>query len=379
MKSGSSSGLGAIAAQMRELRQMVTWVIRSSRRMKPQIIRVALLDLVSLIGWFAALAGFVELLRSLELGTPFRLGPISMTITGVGEVLGVCTLLAVLGGFAALFNYLARRASAAVSGALLIDLRRRLLSAVSESNDARAAQVSGRPRKWLRPLIAKCSAMTALGLWSMLNTLLPAGIAVITATYLVVLDPLLSFMLVPLLVPYLLALARAYGRVASARRSYLEVSPEAVGDIVDALAALAAEDGAHEANFEAATETIDAAEHSESVELFFELRLVTQRVKMINGVFLVVCLAAVLSFYVPLIEDTERTWADPVVYVIGLRLLLLAAQKVSGGLAMVSRRLPEITALSRYLDAPVDGVVTATSSNNLPSLPHASVDLEGDL
>ena len=364
---------------MRDLRQMVTWVLRASRAMRPQIVRVALLDFISLLGWFGALAGFMQLLRALELDTDFVLGPISMSLGGPTQVLGVASLLAALGGIGALFNYMARRGSAAASGALLIDLRSRLLSLVSEQSHELSSQISGPPRKWIRPLVAKGSAMTALGLWSLLNTLLPAGIVLLTATYLVVIDPLLSAMLVPLLIPYLGALALAYGGVATAREAYLEVSPKAVGNIVESLGALLTEDGAHQANFEEATGYLEADEHQAAVGLFFELRLVTQRVKMINGMFLVVCLAAVLSFYIPLIEDTERTWADPVVYVIGLRLLLLAAQKVSGGLAMVSRRLPEITSLSRFLDTPSNEAVSGTSPTRFSQLRPASDDPEGDL
>jgi hypothetical protein len=87
----------------------------------------------------------------------------------------------------------------------------------------------------------------------------------------------------------------------------------------------------------------------------------------------------VLSFYVPLIEDTERTWADPVVYVIGLRLLLLAAQKVSGGLAMVSRRLPEISSLSHFLDLSQSTTEVLAGNRNSQLFSSASDDLEGDL
>ncbi|MFT6398058.1 MAG: hypothetical protein ACJAYU_002813 [Bradymonadia bacterium] len=379
MSGDSPNALRALVDQMRELTRVTLWVVTASRRFRGQIMRVVLLDMVSLAGWFGALAGFVELLRALEFDADFTLGPISMSVSGPVEVMGVCALLAVLGGFGALCNYAARKGSAGAAGSLLADLRRRLLTALTGPNQQWRTLVSGPPRKWLRPLAAKDAAMTALALWSLLNTLLPAGIAILVAGYMLVLDPLLSAMLVPLLIPYLAALSLAYARVATARRKYLELSPNAVGGIVDALSALVAEDGAHEANFQAALERIEGPEHRESVTLFFELRLVTQRVKMINGVFLVVCLGAVLSFYVPLIEDTERTWADPVVYVIGLRLLLLAAQKVSGGLAMVSRRLPEISSLSHFLDLSQSTTEVLAGNRNSQLFSSASDDLEGDL
>jgi hypothetical protein len=78
-------------------------------------------------------------------------------------------------------------------------------------------------------------------------------------------------------------------------------------------------------------------------------------------VFGVVCIAAVLSFFVPLIAVTDRSWADPIGYVIGLRIMLLAAQRVSGGLAMVSRRIPEIASLSQFLDR-CEGLTPSPSS-----------------
>ncbi len=365
---------------MHELTRLTLWVARASLRFRGRIVRVALLDLISLVGWFGALAGFFELLRALEENTEFTLGPLSMPVSGAWEVLGVCSVLALLGGFGALFSYIARKGSADAAGALLADLRRRLLGVVTGPDQRWREHVKGPPRKWLRPLAAKSAAMTALALWNLLNTLLPAGIVLLSAGYLLVLDPLLSAMLVPLLIPYLAALSLAYGRVAGARRKYLELSPKAIGGIVDSLGDLAAEDGAHQANFEVAEDRIDGADHREAIRLFFELRLVTQRVKMINGVFLVVCLGAVLSFYVPLIEDTERTWADPVVYVIGLRVMLLAAQKVTGGLAMVSRRLPEIASLSQFLHRSQNEIELLAGNQSAAVDRSASVvDLQGDL
>ncbi|MBT3327998.1 MAG: hypothetical protein HN396_17370 [Gemmatimonadales bacterium] len=357
------SFVAAMSGQVRELSGTVRWVIRAAAQFRPQLARIVVLDLVSLFGWAAALGGFFQLLQALESGTPLALGRLEVSLAGGAvPIIGACAGLAVLGGFSAACDYVARTKSAGVAGALLRDLRGRLLDVVAGAKgDGWRAMVEGPSDKWIRRLVSKGAPMTALGLWSLLQTLLPFGIVLITGAFLVFVDPLLSALLLPLSVPYLLALSAAYGRVADSRRRYLEVNSEAVGDIVDAFGAVASSDAPTEGAIAYANRCLEADGHRDAVALFFELRLVMQRVKLINGVFGVVCIAAVLSFFVPLIAVTDRSWADPIGYVIGLRIMLLAAQRVSGGLAMVSRRIPEIASLSQFLDR-CEGLTPSPSS-----------------
>lgn len=344
--------LMAMFRKMRELARAILWVVRAAKRFRPKIARIVVLDLVSLLGWLAALAGFGRLLRALDSGSQFEVGPLQVSLAdGASATFGICGSLAAVGGFGALCHYSARRQSAAVAGGLMLDLRARLLRIVSgAAGQEWRSLVGGAPRKWIRRLTVKPATMAALALWSLLKSLLPFGIVIVTGAYLFLVDSLLSVMLLPLLLPYLFSLSLAYSRVADSRRRYLDVSNRALSEIIDALSDVASHEHPPESVVEGAKRQLRADEHLESVELFFELRLVVQRVKLINGIFDVVCFAAVLSFFVPLIATTERSWADPLVYVIGLRLMLHAAQKVSGGLAMVSRRLPEIGSLALFLD-----------------------------
>ena len=125
----------------------------------------------------------------------------------------------------------------------------------------------------------------------------------------------------------------------------------ALSEIRDTFGAIAASEHPTEGAISAADRRLEAPEHFEAIELFFELRLAVQRVRLINGLFGVLCFATVLTFLTPLVTVAERTWTDLFVYIVVLRFALDAVKKATGSFTMVSRRLPEIESISEFFDA----------------------------
>ncbi len=289
-----------------------------------------------------------------------------VTLEPVDAVVGV-------GASAASLNFVARRHSAALCSDLVVGLRHRVFAVVARPDRvAWRAMVVGAPKKWVRALVAAAPPMAGLGLWSFLKSLLPFGLMVGTAIYLLALDPLLSALLVPLLVPYVAALAVVWAGVTRSRRRYLSISGVAMRPIIDAFGVVIKRD-AKPRLLDEVVEALDRPAHREAVDLLFELRLVMQRVRMVNGVFSIAAVAAVLGFYIPLIDTTDRSWSDPLAYIVAMRLMLHNAQEVSSGLAMISRRVPEIDRLARFLafEAP-------RSTEPSPATTTHDLALEGD-
>lgn len=333
---------------------MFLWVARgAARQFGPQIARIVILDLASLLGAVAVIAGFTQLLRALESGSDFVLGPAVISLDmGVPAILGISAGFTVLGAVSALSHYAARRRSARVAGAYLHGLRSRLLQIVSEpAYRGWESLLSGATRKSIQLLAGKSAAMTSLALWALLQTLLPIGILLFVGPVLLITEPLLSILLTPLLFLYLLSLFFAYRGVADNRRRYVEVSQLALSGIRDTLGTVAASEHPSERAISAAAGQLSAPEHFESIELFFELRLAVQRVRLINGVFSVLCFATVLAFIAPLVNVAEGAWTDLLLYLVVLRFALDAVKKATGSFTMVSRRLPEIESISEFFDA----------------------------
>jgi len=334
--------------------RMFLWVARGAvREFGRQIARIVVLDLASLLGAAAALFGFAQLLRALESATDFRFGPIGIPLdAGVPAILGISSSLAVLGALSALSYYVARRRSARVGGAYLHSLRSKLLRIVSEpAYRGWESLLRGVPQKSIQLLTGKSAAMTSLALWALLQSFLPIGVVLVAGPVLLITDPFLSSLLTPLLLLYLLVVFFAYRGVAGTRRRYVEVSQRVRSEIRDTFAAVIASEEPSERAISAASERLWAPEHFEAIDLFFELRLVVQRVRFINGLFGVLCFATVLAFSASLLNDAERAWADLLLYIVVLGFALDAVKKATGSLTMVSRRLPEIESIAEFLDA----------------------------
>ena len=337
---------------------MYVWVARgAARQFGPQIARILAFDLASLLGAAAALVGFTQLLRSLESGSDVDLGPVGISLdVGVPAILGIAAGLTALGAVSALSHYAARRGSARVAGAYLHSLRWKLLRIVSEpAYRGWEAHLSGAAPKSIKLLAGKPAAMTSLALWALLQSLLPIGIVLLAGPVLLIADPLLSSLLIPLVLLYLLSLFFAYRGVAGSRRRYVEVNQLALSEIRASFGAVAASEHPPDGAISAAAQRLGAPEHFEAIELFFELRLVVQRVRLINGLFSALCFATVLAFFAPLVNIAERAWADLFLYIVVLRLALVAVKKATGSFAMVSRRLPEIESISEFLDLSMEG------------------------
>ncbi len=320
---------------------MFVWVGRGAVRLcGAQIAGILLLDLASLLGAAAAFVGFAQLLSALESGSDFGLGPVGISLdVGVPVSLGIAAGLTVLGALSALSHYAARRRSARVAGAYLHSLRAKLLRIVAEpAYRGWESLLGGEALKSIQLLAGKSAAMTSLALWALLQSLFPIGVVLVAAPVLFITDPLLSSALTPLLLLYLLFLFFAYRGVADSRRRYVEVNKLARAEIRDAFDA-------------AAARRPWTPEYFEAIELFFELRLVVQRVRLINGLFSVLCFATVLAFMAPLVNVGEGAWTDLLLYIVVLGVALGAAKKATGSFAMVSRRLPEIESISEFLDA----------------------------
>ena len=337
---------------------MYVWVGRgAARQFGPQIARVLALDLASLLGAAVALVGFTQLLRGLEFGSDVDLGLVGISLDGgVPSILSIAAGLTVLGAVSALSHYAARRRSARVAGAYLHSLRSKLLRIMSEpAYRGWRSHLSGAAPKSIQLLAGKPAAMTSLALWALLQSLLPIGIVLLEAPVLFISDPLLSSLLIPLVLLYLLFLFFAYRGVAGSRRRYVEVNRVALSEIRNSFGAVAASEHPSDGTVSAAAQRLGAPEHFEAIELFFELRLVVQRVRLINGVFSALCFATVLAFFAPLVNVAERAWADLFLYIVVLRFALVAVKKATGSFAMVSRRLPEIESISDFLDLSLKG------------------------
>ena len=194
---------------------MFLWVARgTARQFGSQLARIVVLDLASLLGAAAALLGFAQLLRALESDSDFGLGPVEIPLdVGVPAILRISAGLTVLGVASAFSHYAARRSSARVAAAYLHGLRSKLLRIVSEpAFRGWRSLLSGSAHKSIQALTGKNAAATSLALWALLQSLLPIGIVLVAGLVLVITDPILSALLTPLLLLYLLFLFFAYQR-----------------------------------------------------------------------------------------------------------------------------------------------------------------------
>jgi hypothetical protein len=350
-RGADADGPRGLRAQLAELARVVRWLLAASAGARTRLARVVALDLVSAAASLVALAGLLALLGALEAGGALTLGPLRADLEGAAGFLGAALAFAALGAGAAGLQFAARSQSAAMSRQLVLGLRARVAGAVVDGSRARWNEVvEGPPKKWARRLLAADAAAAGLGLWSFLNGLFPLGLLVGAAAYLVALDPPLTGLVGLALAPFALGLAVAWARLAHTRRRYLAAGGDAIPPLVEAVGAVAAKPGPTPTLRADVAGALDAPVHREAVALFFELRLAVQRVRLIVGVASVAAVAVVLAWHVPHLGRDDAGWTDPIAYVVAMRVVLQAAERVASALAMISRRVPEIDRLAAFLD-----------------------------
>jgi ABC-type multidrug transport system fused ATPase/permease subunit len=353
---------------------MLKWVVRDGwRHFRAAFVGVLALNLIGTALGAATVAGIVLYARYLESGQPvgitgWELQP-PQTVAGI---IALATVMCVLGLISAAALYSMQW----LSGRIVISywrlcMRRLLRICADPAYAGWASLVPGRPQAAVWNLAGHSARITAVILRRLLLITLPVIVFMIATTCLIAVSPVLTGLLVPLMLAYLVLLHRITRAVVRQQADYLRASRGARAELRESIELANAHDGA-----EAGAETSEVERSLESPqriraeELYARRRLADDRVHLLNTVFFVVCVFVLFAFFSIQVGTSDHTWSELLLYVVALRFAVTELRRVTRMMVLMGRFVPLAARFRQFVEgAEALRRARAQSRESTPVLP----------
>lgn len=193
--------------------------------------------------------------------------------------------------------------------------------------------------------------LTSMSLRRLLRGALPAAVLVFAFIALVIANPWLSLLLIPIGLLYLAPLYVANRRAARAHIDSVALTPRVRGRLIALIGRLLAQPEGRAPVLARAQRVIASRDFDRSLELVFRKRLADSMVNFINTLFTVACLVALFAYF---FTRGDGRWSELLLYLVALRFAIGGLGGVTSVLVGLSRFLPEYERLSHFLDAAED-------------------------
>jgi hypothetical protein len=221
----------------------------------------------------------------------------------------------------------------------------------------------GRPQAALARLSGYSAQITALIMRRVLNGILPLIIFLFASTALVVVNPVLTALLIPVLLAYLVPLYRITRGAAAIQVEYIRSNRAARTILRGVIARLTGLSMNADRKREEAKQCIAGPERMAVEDAYCRKRLAEDRVHLLNTVFFVVCAFVLFGYFGVAAGRGEQRWSELLLYIVALRFAVAELRRVTALMVMLSRCMPEF---SRYR-AFVDGAAAVRRSNEFAS------------
>jgi ABC-type multidrug transport system fused ATPase/permease subunit len=225
------------------------------------------------------------------------------------------------------------------------------------------------PGRALARLASSASKQMGLVARSLVQLVLPLAQLVVGVGTMLWLDPLLTLLLLPLVLLYLLPLSRVNRGVAADQRELGGVARQAHGLVADGVGAALDGDVAPGGAAVWADELAGAALRRHGTLLFYRRRLADNLMQFVNTIAFVVGLLAVLVYHVLVVGDGTHTWTSLLLYLAAVKLAQGAVRHMTGLIVRISRLTPEFAPYLEFVRRAEALAAGAASSDRLPAWP----------
>ena len=194
----------------------------------------------------------------------------------------------------------------------------------------------------LQDVLIAGSRFSAFALRSVTQLVLPVMTLLIAAAVLLWINWLITAILVALLVFYLVPLYFINRGVAKHHRNYRAVTPGVFGDIKRRLRSLLQTSGPIREARSLRDETLIQDETFRHMQdSLYGRILATNKIALVNGMFLSICVFLLLIIFSALIGADEASWAQLLAYVVALRFTWTSVRQLTAALTKLSQFFPE--------------------------------------
>jgi ABC-type multidrug transport system fused ATPase/permease subunit len=310
------------------------------RNFKLRVIFVVALNWIGITAATTVFGGLIFYIRSLESNrTPTFLG-IEWQIH-TPSMLGLFTAgMLLLGLFSAATLYWADWLIAHVAIAYQKHCTYRLFQIASDPTyQGWQRLVEGPPSDAMQGFFG-CTRGTAIALRKILGGTLP-GITFLVATgVLIHTSPVLTALLTPLILIYLVPLYQSHQWAVSKQTEYSKISRKVRKGVSRALDFAVGTAAPSAQKLDVAQQSIETPDYDTAGVLFYARKLVNSRFKLVNTIFFLGCLVGLFAFFAIATNTGSRRWSDLLVYLFALRFAFGGLQQVTTVFGKLSRLLP---------------------------------------
>jgi ABC-type multidrug transport system fused ATPase/permease subunit len=199
----------------------------------------------------------------------------------------------------------------------------------------------------LSRLISAGSRFTAYVVRDLLRLILPALTFALALGMLLWIDAGVTLLLTPVVVVYLIPLYLINLGVSRLQSEFRELS-----SVIRKTATRGWRQMMRHSHSALTKEEVEAGRRDADRlrRIHYRRMLTPKQIQLLNTIFIMVCLLALLVYFTIDSRVHGRPWADLLAYIVALRFAVSALRQVSGTLAKLSRYLPEYRSYARVVD-----------------------------
>ncbi|MCF8069981.1 MAG: hypothetical protein K9L30_15480 [Desulfobacterales bacterium] len=206
------------------------------------------------------------------------------------------------------------------------------------------------PQDGINRLISSSVKMTSMSVRRLLQGILPFATLIFATISMVYLNPVLSLVIVPIALLYVLPLYFVNREVSHHHKEFISTISSSRAPIKICVNQAINTPVSYQEKIDSSLDSIETDEYNRATILFFLRKLAVKRVQMINTILFFVCLGALFIYFIFSTSETERNWSLLVAFLVALRFAIQGLKQITGVFIKLSRFFSEYTTFSEFID-----------------------------
>jgi len=352
------------------------WLVRDVWRIERRAIIVATMqNIAGLAAALMALGGVLLTARALETGQPLSAAGLEVALTDTALVALISAALG-LGILGAVMLYQVQWRVASIVTRHNESCIERLVRLAHERRDGSPAVAAASERiTQLRLVLLRGNRMTAIVLRDLLSSGFPIVTLATALATLLIIDPLATACLIPLWLVHVALLTRVAADVGHTQSDFVEQSPQLNRELKQLFDGIGSEGDLDERL--SAWRNLRDTRFTSVMGLFYGRRFAGSRARLLNTVFLYLCIAGLFLLHALDVTSASRSWTGFLAMIVALRFAGGGLNQLTSTVVRMSRSRSDYEPLVRLLRrGEADPTTAALLSVSAGSMEESELELD---
>lgn len=329
---------------------MLSWIAKDLLRQFPlRVIAVTAFNVIAVASGALVLSSIILYGRQLASRGVIEIRGIALPEANGVNGIWVALVICILGLTSSTCIYLSEWAVVKLTVAYQRECERRLFQVITDPNCRGWGSLFSEPAMSGLMKLRPKSKILAISARRLVRMILPLLTSIVATLTLVLMNYWLTTLLLPLFALYLIPLYIINRGATNTQRNYEIIIPKVKSKIKRAIRKATKSHNSLNLRYTGFDQVIDDPSYYHSGILFFKRRLLPEKTKLLNNVFLIVGIFILFIYAAFNADHPNWSWTEFVLYLILLRVTVSSLQGITSTLIMLSRFLPHIFSYVQFV------------------------------